>query len=302
MSSKNTKRAAAGQANIDAAVARAKAVNVEDATAALGKAQVSLSRVLGDVQEQLIQKVSQLEDVETAITAKKLELEATYGAERVLADLDDLQAQLVLETQLAGERRQAMIADEARRHADQEVDRQREGAAWAYAREVERARDKDEWEAAAKQRARDEAVRVAEFERTLAERERDVAGLEAAVAARADELRTAVDEVKEDLARRHAYELNNQKREMEHLAQIARMASDAALSNLAKDVESTRAMVSRLETELATTRAQLAEAVASQTQLAKATVDAAQMKTATAEAMSTFTNIAGGSNSKSLRG
>lgn len=92
MSSKKTSKAAQfTQVQQTKAVQDAGSVNIESAAKKLTEAQVTIGRTLSEVTTKLAEQLKELETVTTAVAARKQELEQTYGQERVLKSIDELE-------------------------------------------------------------------------------------------------------------------------------------------------------------------------------------------------------------------
>ena len=92
LSSKKTSKAAQfTQVQQTKAVQDAGSVNIESAAKKLTEAQVTIGRTLSEVTTKLAEQLKELETVTTAVAARKQELEQTYGQERVLKSIDELE-------------------------------------------------------------------------------------------------------------------------------------------------------------------------------------------------------------------
>lgn len=192
---------------------------------------LGVSKQLAGLQESLLERVRERDELDEAISAKKEELEALHGKDIAASAIDDLIADYA-EKKAAFEKetndRFALWAkqDEERRAAAKlEADkltneRARERDAYEYAKNVERRNAEDAFKQQLDTQKRAQALASAELERKWAEREAELdkretelAELRAKVAGFDEVLKTAVDKqvaivassVKRDLG--HTFEL-----------------------------------------------------------------------------------------------
>ena len=291
MSKTTSKKSAVAAADKATTLEKAGKVDLKNVRTTLAQAKTKIVSQLSEIEEDLVAKSSDLENIEGAIAIKEEQLQALHDKDDVLLEMDELKI-----------KRDALKAasDAEKKRIDDEDKLLREDAAKARKREA------DEHDRTTKLARQTDADNWA-YEK--AKRERTMRDQEEALAAKAEQYSEALarfenldNEINEAASEKAKAQVEAISRNHKHEVAITKAATDAQIANLQKDIQHRDDTIKAQQTELTSLRTQLAQAQAAQTDLAKATVDNAKAKEAHADAMSTFLGVNGGGNGKTARG
>ncbi len=291
MSKPASKKSTVAAADKAATLEKAGKVDLKSVRTTLAQAKTKIASQLSEIEEDLVAKGADLENIEGAIEIKTEQLQALHDKDDVLLEIDELKL-----------KRDAFKAasDTEKKRIEDEDKQLREDAAKARKREADeherttklaRQTDKDNWE----------------YEK--GKREREMREKEVAIQAKQGQYDTAIarfenldEEINIAANEKARAQVEAITRNHKHAVEITKAATDAEIAGLKKDIQHRDDTIKAQQVELSSLRVQLAQAQAAQTDLAKATVDNAKTKEAHADAMSTFLNVNGGGNGKTARG
>jgi hypothetical protein len=299
--STKSKKSAVDAATKSEILNKASQVDVESIRTNLAAVKTQVARQLVDVEEELVVNAEKLQAVTAAIEIKQQEMKDLHGADQVLMSIDDLRVKLTEEKTKFEAAKKSLEAEAERLQEEVEAERAREQVEHQYTLTQARKRDEDAWNDQRTQRDRAEKLRIQDFERDLALRTAELSKKEADYAAALAQAETFDAKVAEAAAEKAADQVAAISRNHKHDVAITKAATDAEISNLKKDITHRDETIKTLQSELASVKLQLTNALTAQTELAKSTVDNAKAKEAYNEAMSTAAGMSGGNGQRTGR-
>lgn len=279
-----TKKSVVDAANKAQILAKASKVDVENIRTNLAKAKGQVTKQLIEVEEELVTRAEELKAVEESITIRTDQLTELHGKDEVLLSLDELRIKKeTLEASVEARRKQ-IEAEDLQLRSDAAKARSREEADHVYTRDLNRKKDNDAWAESKAAREKELSTREAIIDTRQADQDKALARFE-----KIDEEITLAANVKAK-AQIDAISTNHR-----HEKELTKKDSDAMIGGLQKDITHRDATITTLQSELASTKAQLVSSLTAQTELAKSTVDNAKAKEAYQEAMTTASSMSGGS-------
>ncbi len=306
MSSKSKKQVAQVAKNT-ATITKVSEIDLTKTLAATSGLGLQIQAALGKIQEDLINKHSELQSITDAISLKKKEMADLHESDQILLSLDELRVKHeteIEELEISHANRLAELQEIRNRAATEDVElqqhrevlRQRESADYSYNLQLSRKKDNDVWAEQLRLRASQERDKQEKFDK-------DIANREAAIKTQEEEYKAALSkaasfdkELEAAVGTKVGIITNNTKREHEHQIQLFTIKHDAALNALTHDNKRLVESANSLEIQIKELQSALKEAYASNAALAAKAVDGASDKAAQASAMATLTNIGGPRN------
>lgn len=282
MSKTASKKSTVAAADKAATLEKAGKVDLKGIRTALAQAKTKIASQLSEIEEDLVAKGADLENIENAIEIKSEQLQELHDKDDILLEMDELKIKRdALKT--AAEAEKKRIEDENKLlKEDAAKARKREAEEHERTTKLARQTDEDNWEYEKGKRERDmrdkeEAIQAkqSDYNEALARFE----NLDEEIKAAADEKAKAQVEA---ISRNH-----------KHQTEITKAATDALIAGMQKDIDHRNDTIKAQQKELDSLREQLKAAQTAQTDLAKATVDNAKTKEAHTDAMATFLNVGG---------
>jgi hypothetical protein len=227
MATKKTKK---DEVTTQAAVTAVAGLQVPQVVSQIGILQVDLQNTLANLAATITGKLQQIDQIDTAIVAKKTELKSLYGIEDEAMSLEAIEAQRI-EAQLSWQK-ECQDRDEAWAEADDRVekDRTREKEEYDYAIQQRNNRDADEFNAQAARRAREEAVRQETLNRGWQEREKAIKSQEEEIVKLKEQAASFDARVKAEGDKKVAIVTAQMKRD--HDIEVASMKKDMATAEI----------------------------------------------------------------------
>lgn len=299
--STKSKKSAVDAATKSEILTKASQVDVESIRSNLANVKTQVARQLVEVEEELVVNAEKLKAVTAAIEIKQQEMKDLHGADQVLMSIDDLRVKLAEEKAKFEAAKDALEAEAERLRDEVEAERAREQVEHEYTLKQARKRDEDAWNDQRAQRERAEKLRVQDFERDLTLRMAELSKKEGDYNNAIEQAKTFDARVDEVAAEKAKAQVDAISRNHKHATEITKAATDAQISNLSKDIAHRDETIKSLQSELASVKLQLTNALTAQTELAKSTVDNAKAKEAYNEAMSTAAGMSGGNGTRTGR-
>lgn len=299
--STKSKKSAVDAAAKSGILNKAAQVDVASIRDNLATVKTQVARQLVDIEEELVVNAEKLQAVTAAIEIKQQEMKTLHGADLVLMQIDDIRVKLDEEKVKFEALKTSLEAEAARLNEEAEAEREREKKEYDYKVAQERKHDADAWNDQRAQRTRTENLRIQDFDRNHVMREAELAAKEIEYKAALEQAETFEAKVDEAAAEKARAQVDAISRNHKHEVAITKAATDAQISNLNKDISHHGLTIGALQSELASVKLQLTNALTAQTELAKSTVDNAKAKEAYNEAMSTAAGMSGGNGQRAGR-
>jgi uncharacterized coiled-coil protein SlyX len=287
-------------------------VTVEDAVTRVTRVGLDVQKALAGVNEQLLAKVTELEQVTEAVELEKTELETLHKIDIAATALDILVQDHATRTKQLDE----TYAARERAFQEQEAEREktRREREVAYAIQVQREKDDYEYRKAQERRAaedafqeqhrakvRGEGERAFALEKNWAERENALKAQETEVAKIRQEIIDLPIKLRKDFDAEKAIALNSLKSNLEHAHQLSTKDFQAQATIQQSTIAQLNAQLHAAQEQNARLQTQLTEANSKIETIAKSAIDGASKRDAFEQLMS-VTNNNGASTSTSRSG
>lgn len=246
----------------------------------IGALQNTLQSTLAGLSAQITSKVEQMNNVDTAIAAKKEELQELYEIEQEAQSLDEIRcrrAELDEEwnKKIAARQLEWVEEDDERKKS---WTRQEEEHAYMHSQRVKRSQE--EYNAEISDRRRKEAIRIQELEKQWSERESVLASKEKEF----EDLKTQVagfdDKLKAEVAKAEAIVGNRVKKDYEHQIAMFQKDMDAERILHATKVSALDDTIQNLEEQIDSLQSQLKAALQDAKEVTNAALQSASGRTA----------------------
>lgn len=235
----------------------------------MGNLQLQVQQSLSTLGAALTSKVQKLGEVDQAIALKEQRLKELFQIEAAAVSLDDLRQEHEQETEEYEKTREATLQSWTEEQTERAKKWKREADDYAYTTKTQRDRDLAEYQAEVAAHRRDEALRLTEFNRTMAEREAAMKARENEV----EELRKTVAgidaKVKTEVTRAEAILSNSLKRQHEHELQLLQKDSATAQTIHTSEIAALKATIAGLQEQVRDLQVQLVAARADAKEVAQ---------------------------------
>ena len=259
----------------EAVLASVKDLDLNSVVNDISGLQVSVQNTLAGLSATLTNKVSQIQQVDTAISLKEARLSELFQIEKEAVSIDDLKAQKAEEEAQWEAERAERDAEWAEQDAARNKSWQREEEEHAYALAQSKKRAKEEFDAEVANNKRAEAARVEALNKAWSAREEEIVAKEEAFAGLEDQVEGFDAKLKAEVSKAESILGNTLKRQYEHETALLKkdMESERTLHNV--KVAAMNETITSLEHRIADIQAQLVLARADAKEVATTALNSA---------------------------
>lgn len=259
----------------EAVLASVKDLDLNSVVNDISGLQVSVQNTLAGLSATLTNKVSQIQQVDTAISLKEARLSELFQIEKEAVSIDDLKAQKAEEEAQWQQQRAERDAEWVEEQEVRDKSWKREEEEHAYAITQAKKRAKEEFDAEVANNKRAENARVEALNKGWAAREDQIAAKESEFADLKDQVESFDSKLKSEISKAEAILGNTLKRQYEHETALLKkdMESERTLHNV--KVAAMNETITNLENQIADIQSQLSIARADAKEVATAALNSA---------------------------
>jgi hypothetical protein len=260
MAVKGTKNKKIESVEAQTVLTTVKGMNLPKVVAEVSDLQLSIQSQLAGLSTSLANKISQVEQLDTAITLKEQRLKELHGIESEAITLDDMRAQKEAEQSQWNEDRDLRDAQWQEEEQERQRRWKREEDEYVYTWQQKLQREKEAFEADVARHKRNEAIREETLNKAWTERENAIKAKEAETA----ELRKQVEgfdaKLKAEVAKEIAVATNALKRQYEHEKALLVKDNEAFVKVAEMKVTAAESKANALSEQIKEIQGQLTEA------------------------------------------
>ena len=269
-------------------------LSVESVVQDITAVSLTTGKALSDLTQTLVAKTKKLEEIDLAIKVKEQDLQVLYDKDLIGSSI----AALLEDHAKQKESLQAEIAELHEQWANEQVEytkhlnarnnetaiaRMREDEQYLYERENRRRSEDAQWRNKVDDRQRAEALRMADFERSITDRETALKAREAEYIAATTRIAGIQTEIESAVKKEVAIATNAISRENKHAAELAQRDHAAQLAAAQAQVTSLQSENARLLTQVTDLGVKLSEAYTKTVNLSEKALEAASGRQALTE-------------------